>query len=160
MDNAKKNQAQISALRLLAASPKSRKELAGKLADKGYPEETVRETLDQLEKQGLQSDRAFAQNLLERWTYAQPSGRRKIDFELKRRGIASAIREELLSSIAPEDERARARELASARWERLTKLPAEKRTQRVYEFLIRRGFDFQICRDLVEQLESRHPQES
>jgi len=56
--------------------------------------------------------------------------------------------------LAPEEETDRARELARAKWERFAKLDGPKRKRRVYDFLLRRGFDFQTVRDVVEQLEN------
>lgn len=154
MDESQKKQAWISSLRLLAASPKTRGELAKKLTEKGYPEEIVRQTLDQLESQGLLSDRAYAVNLLSRFVHAQPSGRRRIAFEMKKRGVPAKIREDVLSQVTPEQEADRAREIGLARWERFKNLDEPKRKKRVYDFLIRRGFDFQLVRDVVEEFAS------
>lgn len=150
MDESQKKQAWISSLRLLAASPKTRRELAGKLADKGYAELVIKETLDRLEKQGVLSDKAYAENLLNRFAEIQPSGKRKIAFEMKRRGVPAKIQEEVLNRVGAGEELARAKELAIGRWERFGNLDREKRKKRVYDFLIRRGFDYQLSRDLVE----------
>ncbi len=153
MAESQKKQAWVTSLRLLAASPKSRKELAFKLTDKGYEEGVIQEILDNLERQGILSDRSYGRNLVARFVQGQPSGRRKIAFELKRHGLPSSIQEELLGELNPEEEIARAEELAGARWERLKNFPIEKRRKRVYDFLIRRGFDFQIVRDILEKFE-------
>lgn len=150
MDESQKKQAWISSLRLLAASPKTRRELSGKLADKGYPEEVIKETLDQLEKQGILSDKSYAINLLNRFSEVQPSGRRKIAFEMKRRGVPAKIQDEIMERITPDDEATRARELALVRWERFGNLATDKRKKRIYDFLIRRGFEYQLARELVE----------
>lgn len=149
-----KRQAGITALRLLAATPKTRREIARKLSDKGYDGAVVRQTLDELEKQGLLSDRSFAQNLVSRFIYTKPSGARRIRFELKRHGVSEKIREEVFAQFQVDEEKGRARELAGDRWRRFSRLPAEKRRKSVYDFLIRRGFDFQIARDLIEELEA------
>ena len=152
MTESQKKQAWISSLRFLAASPKSRTELAKKLADKGYPAPVIRETLDELEKQGFLNDRSYAQQLLARRIQGQPSGQRKISFELKHHGIPESIREEILSGLTPEEERTRARDVAVQRWERLKGQPLEKRKKRVYDLLIRRGFDYQVARDILDEL--------
>ena len=149
-----KKQAGIHALRLLAASPKTRRELERKLSDKGYEEAVIRNTLDELERQGLLSDRNFAVDLVSRFIHARPSGARRIRFELKRRGVPAKLQEEVLAQFQADDERGRARELAAERWRRFSHLPVEKRIKRVYDFLIRRGFDFQTARDLIEELEA------
>ena len=146
-------QAWIVSLRLLAATPKSVKELRDKLATKGFPAGVVDKTIETLEARGILSDRAFAQNIVARFTQGRPSGNRKISFELKRKGVPSKVREEVLETLNSEEERERAREIAGGKWERFSKLDPEKRKRRVYDFLLRRGFDFQLVRDLIEELE-------
>ncbi len=147
-------QAWLTSLRLLTATPKSRRDLSKKLLDKGYPEAVVQETLDQLEKQGFLSDLTYAKNLVSRLTHEKPSGRRKISFELKRRGVPAKIQEELLAEIDSTSESQKALELAEAKWQSWARLPDEKRRKRLYDYLMRRGFDFQIARETLEHLES------
>lgn len=125
-----------------------------RLQEKGFPGHVIRDTLQDLKKQGLLNDTAYAKNLVSRLTYERPSGRYKIDFELKRHKIPAPIREEVLAPLSPASETAKARELARERWERFKKLPLEKRKKRVYDYLIRRGFEFQIARDLIEEIQN------
>lgn len=146
-----RKQAWITSLRLLAATPKTQKELSGKLLDKGYPQEIVAGVLADLQKQGILNDQAYAQNLAQRLRLGRPSGKRKIAFELKRHGISSQLQEEVLSGIGAEEERASAKEIGLEKWERFKNFPAEKRERRVYDFLVRRGFDFQMVRDLIRE---------
>ncbi len=147
-------QAWIASLRLLEATPKTRKELAKKLSDKGLPDSVIEETLDKLEAQGLLSDLAYAKNLTARLTQEKPSGRRKISFELKRHGVPAKIQEELLAGITSAEESERALDIASLKWPQWERFGNEKRKKRIFDFLIRRGFDFQIVRDTVEKLEA------
>ncbi|HXV28499.1 MAG TPA: regulatory protein RecX [bacterium] len=151
-DNSKQKQAWVTAMRLLAASPKTRKEMAQKLAEKGYPQEVILLTLAQLEKQQVIDDRAYASNLINRYRSVQPSGVKRIAFEMKRHGISSKIQEELLEDWSEDAEFERAKDIAGRRWERLSHLTPEKRSKRVYDLLARRGFDFQICRDIIREL--------
>ena len=150
-----KKQAWITSLKLMAATPKSRSELSKKLRDKGYEESVVSEVLDELERKGLLSDKAFANDIVSRLTHAKPSGKRRISFELKRRGIPTDLREEILTGLNEGGEAEKAQELAALKWESFKRFPLEKRKKRTYDFLARRGFDFQIIRDVVESLESK-----
>ena len=145
-------QAWISSLRLLEATPKTRRELSKKLLDKGYPEAVVEETLNKLEEQGFLSDLAYAKNLASKLTQGKPSGRRKISFEMKRHGVPARIQEEVLSGLTGEDEAERALELAKPKWLSFQRLAPEKRKKRIFDFLMRRGFDYQIVRDVMSQL--------
>ena len=147
-------QAWIVSLRLLTATPKSVKELREKLTGKGFPETIVEKTIAKLESSGFLSDRAFAQNIVTRFTQGNPSGARKISFELKRKGVPAKLRDEILEGLNPEEERERAAELARNKWERFARLDGDKRKKRVYDFLLRRGFDFQLVRDVIEKLEA------
>lgn len=154
MTESQEKQAWISSLRLLTATPKTRKELKKKLLEKGYPEAVAEKTLDGLEKQGFLSDKAYAKNLVARLTHEKPSGRRKISFEMKRRGVPAKIQEEVLSGITNQEETERAKELATYKWEQAARLEPLKRKKKVFDFLLRRGFDFQIVRDVIEELDT------
>lgn len=142
----------ITAMRFLAASPKSRKTLQGKLLEKGYPETIIQETLEELEKQHLLNDRQFANQVVSKFRFGTVSGRRKIAFELKKRGIPAVLGEEALTVYDREAEEAAAFEVAENKWGQGKKLPFLKRRKKVYDFLIRRGFDFQIAKDVVDRL--------
>ncbi len=150
-------QAWITSLRILAASPKSSNELERKLADKGYSVEVIQDTLALLVSKGLLNDQAYAQSIVSRFVTSQPSGAKRIGFELKRRRVSADIREQVLASLSESSELERAREAGLSRWERFRHLPVEKRKKRTYDFLVRRGFDFQIARDLIEEFEETPP---
>lgn len=153
MPDSEAKQAKITSLRLLAASPKSRIELSKKLSRKGYRPQVIQETLDELEKQGVLNDLAYARNLILRWTQGKNSGKKKILFELKRRGVSRGVCETVLAEISPEEERRQALEAGLYRWQRFKQLPQEKRRKRVYDFLVRRGYDFELVRDLLREIE-------
>jgi regulatory protein len=145
-------QARATCLRLLAATPKTRRELEKKLSEKGYPRPLIGSTLDELETQGLLSDAAYAKNLVSRLTHGKPSGRRKISFELKRRGVPVKIQEEVLSEITSDNELEKAKELALYKWEQGKRLDPMKRKKKVYDFLMRRGFDYQLVREVMQEM--------
>ncbi len=145
-------QAFVTSLRLLAASPKSRKSLERKLEEKGYDAGIIARVVKRLEAQGLLDDRAFAQLVFESLLGRRRSGRKRIAFELERKGIADALVGEVLEKYTPEDEREKARELARDKWERWQKLEGPKRRKKVYDFLVRRGFEFDLCRNVVNEV--------
>ena len=151
-----RKQAIIVALRLLTATAKSSKELETKLQEKGFPVTVIQEALQDLKKQGILDDSVYAKNLASRLIHGRPSGRHKIEFELKRHKVPEPIREEVLGALNPESEIGRARELALVRWKRFKNLPLEKRKKRVYDYLIRRGFEFQTVRDLIDEMRSEN----
>lgn len=145
-------QALITSLRLLAATPKSRKTLEKKLEAKGYLPKVVERTLDHLEEKGLMNDRALALSLFQSLVTQRPSGRRRIAYELERRGIARTVVNEILEKYSVEDERRCALELAVQRWERWRNEEIPRRRKKTYDFLVRRGFDFSLARDVTDTL--------
>ncbi|MBU9888522.1 MAG: recombination regulator RecX [Candidatus Omnitrophica bacterium] len=146
-------QAVIITLRSLAASPKSRDVLKKKLASKGFPGPVVTRVLDDLAAQGVLDDSVFAKDLVSRLTQTSGAGRFKVAFELKRRGISAQVREKLLSSMTDEDEGARALEQARLKWPGWKRLEPLKRKKRLYDFLIRKGYDFRIAQGVLAQLD-------
>lgn len=144
-------QATITSLRLLAASPKSGQTLRKKLTDKGYPEKIISRVLDELGSQGILDDSTFAKDLVSRLTHLKAAGKYKVAFELKRQGVPEKIRHELLESITPESEFDRAFEQARLKWNGWKKLDTRKRKKRLYDFLIRKGYDFQIAQDVLQK---------
>ncbi len=149
-------QAIITCLRLLAASPKSGQELKKKLAGKGFADEIVDQALEQLRTQGILDDTLYAKDLVTRLTLGKSAGRHKIAFELKRHGISKKITDELLETLSNEDETERALEHSRLKWSGWSKLDPQKRKKRLYDFLIRKGYDFQIAQDVLQKL-SKEP---
>lgn len=152
-------QALITCLRLLAASPKSGQELRTKLAGKGYSVESIDQALHDLRAQGVLDDTRYAKDLVARFTLGKCAGRHKIAFELKRHGISKKISDELLKTLSSEDETERALEQARLKWTGWSKLDPQKRKKRLYDFLVRKGYDFQIAQDILQKLTRETRQE-
>ncbi len=147
-----KKQAVIILLRLLAASPKSESELRKKLAEKGFPSEAIENALEDLSRQGILDDAKYAKDLMARLTMGKAAGRHKIAFELKRHGIPKGIQNELLGTLSAESEAERALEQARIKWAGWASIDPQKRKKRLYDFLIRKGYDFQIAQDVLQKL--------
>lgn len=146
-------QAMVTSLRLLAATPKSRKALEEKLKERGYAIEIVEKVLGKLERQGILNDSSFAQSVMQTLLIHRPSGRKRISYELKKRGIGQALVEQLMEKYPAREEREKAIELASNKWDRWENLEKAKRRKKLYDFLVRRGFDFALSREAVEWVE-------
>ena len=149
-------QAVITCLRLLAASPKSGQELRKKLESKGYSAAIIDRAIGDLEIQGILDDTVYAKDLVARLTLGKCAGRHKIAFELKRHGISKRISDKMLGALSSEDETERALEQARLKWTGWSRLDPQKRKKRLYDFLIRKGYDFQIVQDILQKL-SKEP---
>ena len=145
-------QAFITSLRLLAASPKSGQELKKKLTGKGYSDAVIDEALSRLRAQGVLDDTLYARDMMMRLTLGKAAGRHKVAFELKRHGVSQKIRNELLETLSDADESGRALDSARLKWAGWSKLDPQKRKKRLYDFLIRKGYDFQIAQDILQKL--------
>ncbi|MDD3925618.1 MAG: RecX family transcriptional regulator, partial [bacterium] len=74
----------------------------------------------------------------------RPAGRRRLRYELKKKGIADElVSEGIREMYSDDDEEALALSIAEARWERLSGLPMEKRLLRLAGYLSRRGFSYE-----------------
>lgn len=102
---------------LLARRSHFRRQLAGKLGQRGYPEEEVEAALDRLTELGYLDDGRTARELIEARVARGPEGRLRLKAELVRRGAAPEVAEEALDALLPEDELPAARE-AAERWRR------------------------------------------
>lgn len=88
-----------SAFRLLARREQSRTELKRKLVQKQWPADMVKRVVDDLNKEGWQSDERFATSFI-RDKVGQKQGRLKILAQAtQQRGISAAIAEEVLDSL-------------------------------------------------------------
>jgi regulatory protein len=139
-----------TAMRLLASRERSRAELRAKLAGKGYPRETIEAVLDRLQESEIQSDERFAEAFTMEAQRSRGLSSYAVQGELRRRGVSKDLAA-VASTEAPEDEAARAAELAARRASRLAAYPAEVRYRRILSFLARRGYPAELCRRLAVQ---------
>ena len=149
----KERQAMITTLRFLSATPKSRKALQKKLEAKGFEADLVKKVLGRLETQGLINDRGYALGVFQNLTLRRISGRKRIAFELEKKGVEESLIREVLDRYSPDEERGRALELARQKRERWKLLDRMKRRKKTFDFLLRRGFDYALSREVVAELE-------
>ncbi len=88
--------ARNSAMRRLARREHSRAELRGKLVGRGFENDSVEELLQGLEDQDLLSDERFAMSLIA--SRAETGyGPKRIDLELRNRGVSEELARETLA---------------------------------------------------------------
>ncbi|MDD5084771.1 MAG: regulatory protein RecX [Candidatus Omnitrophica bacterium] len=141
------------ALRLLSISPRTQSKLEERLKEKGYGVTAVREVMNYLSERKLINDASYARAYVEEMTERKPCGRHRLKYELKRRGVKEAVTEEALSSRDKQSEYKLALELAKERAGRLASIETMKRKKRIYDFLIRRGFDFEVARKVIGDID-------
>jgi regulatory protein len=137
-----------AALRLLAARERSRTELRTKLAGKGYPRDTIDDVLARLQETHLQSDERFAEAFATEAQRSRGLSSYAVQGELRRRGVDKDLAAHAATE-APEEEEARAEELAARKAARLAGYPPDVRYRRILSFLARRGYPAELCRRLA-----------
>lgn len=155
MEDEQKKQAMITALRSLTAGDKSEHDLAEKLRQKGYPIKVIEATLAQLRGEGFLSDEMLAHKLADRFLRSKRAGTYKLDFELKKRRIPESIRKTVLSEVNPAEQREQAMEIASLKVLSFKDTDPRVLRKKLYDFLIRKGYDFQLAQETSGQIIAR-----
>jgi regulatory protein len=114
----REEQAHALCLRLLTARSRTRAELAGRLAGRGYPEEVSRVVLDRLAAVGLVDDAAFADQWVRSRQANAGKGRRALAAELRTKGVEDEVIATALDGIDSAAERVRAEHLVARRLRR------------------------------------------
>jgi regulatory protein len=143
-------QARALCLRLLTARARTRAELAGQLAKRGYPDDVSTRVLDRLTGVGLVDDADFA----EQWVHSRLAnagkGKRALAAELHTKGVDNDVITSVLDGINPAAERGRAEQLVrkKLRRENLSGDDAGV-SRRLMAMLARRGFGQSMAYDVV-----------
>lgn len=148
-----KRRAKQRAYRILAGRAHSEKELREKLLRKGVEARIVEEVIAELKEQRFLDDRAFALAYARSRMIHRPVGEFALRSELWQKGVEKEIIEAAVrEAYAEKDQRTVARELAAKRARRYKNLDDLKRRQRLWDFLIRRGFDWQLVQEVLEDV--------
>ncbi|MGV1006752.1 MAG: recombination regulator RecX [Candidatus Nanopelagicales bacterium] len=138
----REEQAHSACLRLLTVRARSRAELAGKLAQRGYPDEVAETVLSRLAVVGLIDDEDFAEQWVQSRQRNAGKGKRALAAELRIKGIDDEVIASALSGIDAGVERVRAEQLVERklRRETLTDSDEAKVLRRLVGMLARRGY--------------------
>ncbi|MEE6287683.1 regulatory protein RecX [Georgenia sp. MJ173] len=143
--------ARTIALRLLAAAPRSRGELAAKLADRDVPDDIVQPLLDRFEEVQLLDDAAYAEMLVRTRHRERGLARRALAQELRRKGIDGEVAEQALEQVDDDAELAAARDLAMRRVRSSRGLDRDKRRRRLGGMLARKGYPAGVAMRAVDE---------
>jgi len=147
------------AVKLLARRPYSTQEVRKKLSRKDRPPEVVDAAINRLMQYGYLDDRAFARYWVDNRTRFKPRGRQALGYELRQKGIANSLIDEVLDEHHEEDDAAY--RAAESRARRFRGQPKEAFRQKVGGFLQRRGFNYSTSKaaiqELINNLEAEDP---
>ena len=132
-----KKRATLRAMHILERTDKTEAQLRKKLEESEYPKEAVESAIAYVTSYGYLDDRRYAEHYIE-WK-KQGKGKARLKMELVQKGISREIIEEVLESTDFGETREMIRLIILKK--RKTNIPMnEKEKQKLYGFLMRKGF--------------------
>ncbi len=142
-------------LRMLAAAPKTRAELAGALRRRGVPEDVAAAVLGRFAEVKLIDDAMFANAWVESRHHGRGLSGRALAAELRHKGVPADDIEAAVDALDPEQEIATARNLVARRLAATRGQPAPARVRRLIGVLARKGYSqalaYRLVREAMEQ---------
>lgn len=138
-----------AALHCLSYRPRSESEMRVRLHQHGFDGENTEAAINRLKEQGLVDDVAFAQFWKNNRESFSPRSRGLTGLELRRKGIANDIIDQVVGAINDDDSAYRAA-LSKAR--SLPHSDYQSFRRRLGEYLKRRGFSYEVIKHTVERL--------
>lgn len=159
MDDDKYQRVRDYALKLLSFRPRSIKEIKGKLFQfsikKGIPGKIVDQVIADLRAQNFLNDKDFASWWLEQRQSFRPKGKIVIRMELMQKGIDKETIEQVLSEgqASKETELDLAQKVVGKKLSSFQHLSKKEKRQKIGNLLLRRGFDWETIRRVIDSLE-------
>lgn len=144
--------ARNTAYRYLSIRPRSRLELERKLGDKQFPDDLIRQVMAHLDRLGYVNDRDFAGQWARSRVRLRGLGRRRIEQELREKGIDRATIGETLAGLFEDSpELDLARKEAQKKLRTLQRFAPDVRQRRLAGFLERKGYPSNIIRTVLKE---------
>jgi regulatory protein len=136
------------ALNYLSYRPRSRAEVITHLRRRNVTDSQVESVTERLERAGLLDDEAFARFWVENRERFRPRGPMALRYELRNKGLSNAVIERAMASI---DVEASAYRAAEKKMHRLAHLDRPTFDRKLVEYLARRGFAYDVAREVTER---------
>jgi regulatory protein len=138
-------------LHLLEHAPRTRAELATKLAQRGVPDDAAQAVLGRFTEVGLIDDAQFS----EMWVTSRHRGKglagRALQQELRRKGVDDETAAEAVAAIDSDQERATARALVDRKLASTRGLAVDARVRRLAGMLARKGYSGGVAFGVVRE---------
>lgn len=152
--NEEKKSAKDRALNFLSYRDRSEKEIRTKLRDVGYDENIIEWVIGELKRLKFLDDQRFAQSYAQTQMITRPVGEYFLKRELKQKGLDEELIEQTIEQTYSEkDQFSVALELAQQRKKRYQNIEEVKAKKRVSDFLLRRGFGWDVVAEVMERWE-------
>ena len=140
-------------LRFATLRPRSEKEVRDWFRRRKVHESLHKDLFDRLNRLELIDDKKFAEWWVEQRQTFKPKSLRILNNELRIKGIKKDIIEEVLGETKIDEEKI-ARQLLEKKAYRWKNLPARELKQKAYEYLVRKGFSWEIISKVVDRTDS------
>ena len=137
------------ALTALNYRPRSEREVRQHLKKKGFAEDVIDAVIQRLQNNQFIDDDRFAELWIENRSESRPRGKRALAYELRQRGIDTDIIERSLLDV---DEETLAHQAAQKQARKLKTLEWVDFRKKMYGYLSRRGFSYEISAPIVAQV--------
>lgn len=138
-----------AALRLLAAGPRSERELRERLSRRrGFRDEAVDAAIERMQELDYLNDGAFARFWVESRQAGTPRSRRALAFELSRKGVG---RDELDAALEGVSDTEAAYDAAQRRLRTLRGVDRQTFQRKLASFLNTRGFGYGVARATIQR---------
>ena len=143
------------ATKFLNTRRRTEKEVRDKLRTEQFEEEIIEEVTSDVKNIGLVDDGAFARAFVHDKRITKPVSSRQLTNELRKKGVAKNIIEDILGEADEEEgEDDRAMKAATKKWEQLLRreIDDKKRKQKLIAFLGSRGFEYSVIINVLGKL--------
>lgn len=147
-------------LNLLTYRIRSIAEIKRRLLEKGIEEGIIVSVIEDLVEAGLLNDLEFAREWVRSRMAGSPKGSYALRKELMEKEVPDEIIQEVLDEYAQQyDEREVAKDLAKQRMRVLEKGEKDQFQGRLADFLTRRGFSYEVIKDVLHQFSQQESSE-
>ena len=147
--------AQDTALHYIGYKMRTVKEIRIKLAEKEFSEEVIEKVITFLEKYGYADDREYCRKYIREKLRMKPKSGYALKIELKQRGISSRVIDEVMAETEVDEEG------DAFRWlERKSRgiwpPQDDKQKKKLYDFLLRKGYSYDIIGEAFRQMDEAY----
>lgn len=147
--------ARTYAVRAAVSRPMSKKQLEMKLTRRGLERGRAKAVADDLETRGVLNDSAFAHAAAAGELSRKPAGKSLLINKLRGKGVDEKTARQAVDEVVRDrqyDPKVGAMEFAKRKMRGLARLDPETAQRRLYGALARRGFDAELCREVVRKV--------
>lgn len=147
--------AQDTALHFIGYKMRTVQEIRRKLAEKEFAEETIGEVIAFLEKYGYADDREYCRKYIREKLWMKPKSGYALKIELRQRGISSRIIDEVMAETEMDEAGDAFRWLekkSRGQWPPEN----EKKKKQLYDFLLRKGYSYDIIGEAFRQMDEAY----